>query len=115
MVTNVGMIKVDVVGTPKCGGATETDVKEVLAIFNNSKNAKESTTQLYILESDLIISGATLSAPNYPPHMCTCITRRVYFLMITDRKYISLLNPSPCTLHQPLRFWYGCAPSTAHY
>ena len=40
MVTGVGIVKVDVVGTPECGGAMETDVKEVLAIFNNSKNAK---------------------------------------------------------------------------
>ena len=50
MVTGVGMVKVDVVGTPECGGATETDVEEVLAIFNNSKMCKEkslSSAQLY--------------------------------------------------------------------
>ena len=40
MVTGVGMVEVDVVGTPECGGAMETDVKEVLAFFNNSKNAQ---------------------------------------------------------------------------
>ena len=40
MVTGIGMVEVDVVGILKCGGALETDVKEVLAIFNNSKNAQ---------------------------------------------------------------------------
>ena len=38
MVTGIGMVEVNVVGTLECGSALETDVKEVLAIFNNSKN-----------------------------------------------------------------------------
>ena len=45
MVTGVGMVKVDVVGTPGYGGATETDVKEVLAIFNNSKNVQRKISK----------------------------------------------------------------------
>ena len=50
------------------------------------------------LESDLIIPDATLSTPNYPPHMRTCITRRAYFLSNTydNRQKIHLLaKPFP--------------------
>ena len=45
MVTGIGMVEVDVVGTLECGGALETDVKEVLAIFNNSKTRKEKISK----------------------------------------------------------------------